>query len=1023
MSHKTESSLQRPTASRLIPGLRPIAFLCYLLHACLGLSAATSVDAWLSPTNLMAWCIVPFDSRHRAPEERAAMLEKLGFSHFAYDWRAEHVPTFDAEVAALQKHHVQLDAWWFPADLNAEAKAILACIEKQRLHPTLWVMLVDPAPEGDQAAKVAAGAKALTPVVREAARLGCKVGLYNHGGWFGEPENQLAIMAALQATNVGLVYNFHHGHGQLDRLPALLERMRPHLLCVNLNGMIRNGDQMGKKIIPFGDGDDDLKLLRLVRDSGYRGPLGILGHTEEDAEVKLMKDLAGFKRVSAQLLSEKGRSAGTPKTTGVEPGTQSEADWSDNRWQQTQVGPMLACNLKLPDGVIAKGLAVNLDGRAGVAYDTATLAFRSAWTGSFVSFDSRRFGLIAPPQPQGEVQWLFPAMEGWPGHKHRLNGIHLNGNQLILDYEVEDCRVLESPQISGPSPKIFLRHLEIDPATKDLRFVAGILPSRGNGKPLQITPSPAGTTISSLVDGRRKSIFVSTPAVVSPESTNGIILCSIPSGRTTRRITVAFQSGTEAELAGFPGPTPARLTEVLGQNLAEAKPRWGQDIVTEGKLGTEKSFMAVDTLTMPYENPWHSLLFAAGIDFDASGAAYVATIHGDVWRVTGIDKDLRHLRWHRYATGLFQPLGLKVQDNMVYVLGRDRITRLHDSNHDGEADYYESFCDLIDTSTSGHDYVTSLEKDQAGNFYFVDPRGVHRVSPDGKRMDTLATGFRNPNGMGVNPAGTVITVAPQQGEWTPSSVIVEVRTNGYYGFGGPKATTERPLGFDLPLCYIPHGVDNSSGSQVWIPPGHWGPLGGLPVHLLWGRCTAMLLLRDVSQALPQGAVVPLPVHFLSGPNRGIFHTEDDCLYIAGSTGWQTSAVKDGCFQRIRLTGRPMNIPVAWKVHEDGMEVSFSSPLDKKTASDPGSFGLKQWNYRYQAEYGSKDWSVLHPDKTGRDEVPVASSSLLDDNKTVRLHAPVQPVMQLEVSYNLDTATGEQSKDFMWLTLNALPPAR
>ena len=43
-------------------------------------------------SNLVAWCIVPFDARKRGPKERAAMLEKLGFKSFAYDYRAEHIP-------------------------------------------------------------------------------------------------------------------------------------------------------------------------------------------------------------------------------------------------------------------------------------------------------------------------------------------------------------------------------------------------------------------------------------------------------------------------------------------------------------------------------------------------------------------------------------------------------------------------------------------------------------------------------------------------------------------------------------------------------------------------------------------------------------------------------------------------------------------------------------------------------------------------------------------------------------------
>ena len=76
--------------------------------------------------NLVAWCIVPFDSKKRSPEDRAEMLRRLGFKHFAYDWRAEHVPTFDAEVEALKKNGVDLSAFWLaPGELNADSRRIL----------------------------------------------------------------------------------------------------------------------------------------------------------------------------------------------------------------------------------------------------------------------------------------------------------------------------------------------------------------------------------------------------------------------------------------------------------------------------------------------------------------------------------------------------------------------------------------------------------------------------------------------------------------------------------------------------------------------------------------------------------------------------------------------------------------------------------------------------------------------------------------------------------------------------------
>src|SRR5687767_5898842 len=67
-----------------------------------------------APGNLVAWCIVPFDAKMRGPEERAAMLQRLGIRRFAYDWRAEHLPTLDQELDALERHGVSLDAFWFP---------------------------------------------------------------------------------------------------------------------------------------------------------------------------------------------------------------------------------------------------------------------------------------------------------------------------------------------------------------------------------------------------------------------------------------------------------------------------------------------------------------------------------------------------------------------------------------------------------------------------------------------------------------------------------------------------------------------------------------------------------------------------------------------------------------------------------------------------------------------------------------------------------------------------------------------
>ena len=267
--------------------------------------------------NLVAWCIVPFDAKQRGPEDRAAMMARLGFTKFAYDYRAEHIPMWDAEMDALRRHNIELTAWWFPTELNDEARRILAVCKRHNVRPQLWVTgggEPTRTPE-EQQARIAAEAELIRPIAQAAAELNMKVGLYNHGGWFGEPENQIAVIEHLAMPNIGIVYNLHHGHDHLERFPELLAKMKPHLLCFNLNGMISGGEKTGQKIVPIAQGEHDLKLLQAIQSSGYSGLIGILGHTQDDAEERLLDNLAGLDWLVPQLDGSEPKSPRpTPRT-------------------------------------------------------------------------------------------------------------------------------------------------------------------------------------------------------------------------------------------------------------------------------------------------------------------------------------------------------------------------------------------------------------------------------------------------------------------------------------------------------------------------------------------------------------------------------------------------------------------------------------------------------------------------------------------------------------------------------------
>jgi len=298
-------------------------FLCFLIAlASSGTTRAQNVgrvETLFAKTNLVAWCIVPFDAKKRTPEQRAQMMERLGFKNFTYDYRVEHIPTFDTEMDSLKKHGIQLTAWWFPTVLNDEGRGILELLGRRKIQTQLWVTGggKPTTSAGEQDERVAAEAERVGRIAEAASQIGSRVALYNHGGWFGEPTNQIAIIEHLRksgTTNIGIVYNLHHGHDQMDQFPDLLRQMKPYLWVLNLNGMVKNGDRENKKILPIGQGNLESKLIGQILESGWFGQIGILNHTDEDAEARLLDNLDGLNWVVSGLENKSPKPRPVPRS-------------------------------------------------------------------------------------------------------------------------------------------------------------------------------------------------------------------------------------------------------------------------------------------------------------------------------------------------------------------------------------------------------------------------------------------------------------------------------------------------------------------------------------------------------------------------------------------------------------------------------------------------------------------------------------------------------------------------------------
>lgn len=437
--------------------------------------------------------------------------------------------------------------------------------------------------------------------------------------------------------------------------------------------------------------------------------------------------------------------------------------------------------------------------------------------------------------------------------------------------------------------------------------------------------------------------------------------------------------------------------------------QWPQVLETSIQPGDGHPF-AIDTVELPTDNPWNALLFCGGHDFLPDGNALVCTMQGDVWHVSGLESGTETpgvARWRRFASGLHHALGLVVADDGIYVQCRDQITRLTDVNGDGEADFYECFSNAFETSARGHDFICGLQRDQQGYFYTASSnQGLVQISPDGEAAEVVATGFRNPAGLGIGHDDSV-TISSSEGSWTPASMVSQIPGPKstlsdpplHFGYGGPWKN-EPPA---LPLFYLPRTIDNSSGGQTTVPLETWGPMEGQLLHFSFGAGSWFTVLRDEVDGQSLGAVLPMTGDFLSGAHRGRFSKSDKHLYVSGQQGWGSYTPDEGCFQRVRYTGEKFQIATEFHVHENGVRITFAQPVDPEFVSNVTNHFAQCWNYRYSAAYGSPEYSPSHPGVQGHDPLRIASAHVLSDGHSLFLEIPeLQPCSQLHLRLNVNS---------------------
>lgn len=758
--------------------------------------------------------------------------------------------------------------------------------------------------------------------------------------------------------------------------------------------------------------------------------------------------------------------------------TNVPAKW---KWEQMDQGPFFTSNVEFSKTNTAlKVVTLRLsDGTnreaAAVAFDTMTLRWAGAWVGGFLHLPKGRDGLEGLPKPAGEMGWITPMGPGWgkdsiladprPSPHERLpdnwakwRGLHLQGDSVVLDYSVGGVSVLEKVSFRWVSGQpVFTRILQFDQKMPRSTLLLGWLPNgevRGLAGFGQVRDPISQRYVAALVNGVDMAGWLIGPG--------GRLVLSLPELERAKpvRIDLTFgksEAGVPIEFPRPPIEPPAELANLfqlspddkpklppppfpvpadLRPLLAPKPGRWGAPLVTQGKLNTSGGDgpYVVDTITPPEPNPYNSWLRFSGFDFfsDPTRAA-ICSVSGDVWLVSGLNEKLDRLEWKRFASGLFQPLGLKIVQDVIYVTGRDGITRLHDEDGDGEADFYEAFNHDVTITSAYHEFCLGLETDRAGNFYFnkggnldqakIPHHGtLNRVSQDGSKLEVVATGLRAPNGLSVGP-GDEITSSDNEGNWVPASRVNLMVPGGFYGHVFTAHRDPKPTSYDGPLFWLPKNADNSSGGQAWVTSSRWGPFEGDLLHMSYGLCSLFKGFYETVDGVTQGGVVRFPLKFDSGIMRGHFSPGDGQLYLCGLVVWQSNGAQKGAFHRVRYTGKPVESVRKVQVRPDGVELTFTAPMDRASVEDPANWAVERWNYKWTEKYGSPEFSVKDPERKGHDTMTVKSVTLLAPDR-VKLELPeIAPVMQQRIKFSLKSATGRAVEQEVLHTIHRVPVAR
>ncbi len=371
-------------------------------------------------------------------------------------------------------------------------------------------------------------------------------------------------------------------------------------------------------------------------------------------------------------------------------------------------------------------------------------------------------------------------------------------------------------------------------------------------------------------------------------------------------------------------------------------------------------------------------------------------------------------RWTKFAEGLQSPLGiLPGKPGEFFVVHLPELTRIADTNEDGEAEVYEAIADTWGMSGNYHEFIYGPVRDKEGNFYIAlgcasgnaEPRPpvrgeltmrgraaavkkegivgrvghyspvpyrgcVLKITPSGK-MEPVSFGLRQPNGLVFSPEGDLF-VTDNQGEWVGTSPLHHVTKGAFHGqpaslnwdpaFKG-RDPVEIPVAElanrrKMPAIQFPQNDMAGSIAQPLydLTGGKFGPYSGQMFLAEWTYPRILRAdLEKVGGEWQGASFLFLESNGLrTGNTRIAFAPDGRSLYVC-----QTSRIwgSGEGIQRIVFSGKPPMDILHMRLTRAGFDLTFTKPVNPDTARSPDAYSITHYYYLYHSQYGSPKTDV------------------------------------------------------------------